>query len=87
VPRATGASARDWIARSFTHVEDVLDVALGVLLAAGAVVLLADATLTFVANLVAGSLPAETRMKSRGEMSMCHAISGCPVSERQTQCR
>jgi uncharacterized membrane protein (DUF373 family) len=58
VPRATGASARDWIARSFTHVEDVLYVALGVLLAAGAVVLLADATLTFVANLLAGTLPA-----------------------------
>ncbi len=56
--RATGASARDWIARSFTHVEDVLYVALGVLLAAGALVLLADATLTFVANLIAGTLPA-----------------------------
>jgi hypothetical protein len=58
VPRATGASARDWIARSFTHVEDVLYVALGVLLTAGALVLLADATLTFVTNLVAGTLPA-----------------------------
>ena len=58
MPRATGASARDWIARSFTHVEDVLYVALGVLLAAGALVLLADATLTFVANLFAGTLPA-----------------------------
>ena len=32
--------------------------ALGVLLAAGALVLLADATLTFVANLFAGTLPA-----------------------------
>ena len=31
--------------------------ALGVLLAAGALVLLADATLTFVANLIAGTLP------------------------------
>jgi len=57
VPRATGASARDWIARSFTHVEDVLYVALGVLLTAGALVLLADATLTFVSNLIAGTLP------------------------------
>ena len=55
--RATGASARDWIARSFTHVEDVLYVALGVLLAAGALVLLGDATLTFVTNLIAGTLP------------------------------
>jgi uncharacterized membrane protein (DUF373 family) len=58
VARATGASARDWIARSFTHVEDVLYVALGVLLAAGALVLLVDATMTFVTNLVAGTLPA-----------------------------
>jgi phosphate starvation-inducible membrane PsiE len=57
VPRATGASARDWIARSFTHVEDILYVGLGVLLAAGALVLLADATLAFVANLIAGTLP------------------------------
>ena len=58
MPRGGGASARDWIARSFTHVEDILYVALGVLLAAGALVLLADATLTFVTNLVAGTLPA-----------------------------
>jgi len=56
VPRAP--RARDWIARSFTHVEDVLYVALGVLLGAGALVLLADATLTFVTNLFAGTLPA-----------------------------
>ena len=56
--RAAGASARDWIARSFTHVEDVLYVALGVILAAGALVLLADATITFVTNLLAGTLPA-----------------------------
>ena len=58
MPRGGGASARDWIARSFTHVEDILYVALGVLLAAGALVLLADAALTFVTNLVAGTLPA-----------------------------
>jgi uncharacterized membrane protein (DUF373 family) len=57
VPRAASASARDWIARSFTHVEDVLYVALGVLLAAGALVLLGDATLTFARNLLDGTLP------------------------------
>jgi|SRR5262245_177086 len=56
--RAAGASARDWIARSFTHVEDVLYVALGVLLTAAALVLLADATVTFATNLFAGTLPA-----------------------------
>lgn len=54
--RPTGEAARDWIARSFTHVEDVLYVALGVLLAAGALFLLVDATLMFVANLLAGTL-------------------------------
>jgi phosphate starvation-inducible membrane PsiE len=59
VARATaGDSPREWIARSFTHVEDVLYVALGVLLTAGAVVLLGDATRAFVTNLVAGTLPA-----------------------------
>ena len=58
MPRAAVASVRDWIARSFTHVEDVLYVALGVLLAAGALVLLGDATLTFVRNLIDGTLPA-----------------------------
>ncbi len=57
MPRAAGASARDWTARSFTHVEDVLYVALGVLLAAGALVLLVDATLSFVTSLFAGTLP------------------------------
>ena len=58
MPRAGAVSStRDWIARSFTHVEDVLYVALGVLLAAGALVLLGDAALTFVSNLMAGTLP------------------------------
>ena len=57
MPRAAGASVRDWIARSFTHVEDVLYVALGVLLSAGALVLLGDAALTFVHHLIAGTLP------------------------------
>jgi hypothetical protein len=56
VARLTGAAARDWIARSFTRIEDVLYVALGVLLAAGALVLLVDTTLTFVTNLLAGTL-------------------------------
>jgi uncharacterized membrane protein (DUF373 family) len=59
VARAAASSARDWIARSFSHVEDVLYVALGVLLAAGALVLLGDATLTFVSNLIAGTLPGQ----------------------------
>jgi uncharacterized membrane protein (DUF373 family) len=56
VPRLTGSTARDWIARTFTQVEDLLYVALGVLLAAGALVLLVDATVSFVTNLLAGTL-------------------------------
>ncbi|HEV8584125.1 MAG TPA: phosphate-starvation-inducible PsiE family protein [Methylomirabilota bacterium] len=55
--RAAGAPTREWIARSFTHVEDVLYVALGVLLSAGALVLLGDATRSFVTHLLAGTLP------------------------------
>ena len=56
MPRLTGSTARDWIAQTFTHVEDLLYVALGVLLAAGALVLLVDATVSFVTNLLAGTL-------------------------------
>jgi uncharacterized membrane protein (DUF373 family) len=57
VARAAVAPTREWIARSFTHVEDVLYVALGVLLSAGALVLLGDATWSFVTHLLAGTLP------------------------------
>jgi uncharacterized membrane protein (DUF373 family) len=55
---ATGASVREWIARSFTHVEDVVYVGLGVLLAAGALVLLADGAWSFWGALTGGSLAA-----------------------------
>jgi phosphate starvation-inducible membrane PsiE len=54
---AANGSARDRIARTFTHVEDVVYVGLGVLLAAGALVLLGDATVSFVRSLLAGALP------------------------------
>jgi uncharacterized membrane protein (DUF373 family) len=53
-----GASARALVARGFTHVEDVLYVGLGVLLAGAALVLLADGALMFGRALVGGELPA-----------------------------
>lgn len=52
-----GASARAVVARGFTYIEDVLYVGLGVLLAAAAVVLLADGALMFWRALVASELP------------------------------
>ena len=53
-----GASARAVVARGFTYVEDVLYVGLGVLLAAAALVLLADGAVMFWRALVAAELPA-----------------------------
>jgi phosphate starvation-inducible membrane PsiE len=53
-----GASARAVVARGFTYVEDVLYVGLGVLLAAAALVLLADGAVMFWRALVATELPA-----------------------------
>ena len=55
---AAGASVRERIARSFTHVEDVVYVGLGVLLAAGALVLLGDGAVTFVRALGDGTMAA-----------------------------
>lgn len=52
-----GAGARNWIARQFTRVEDVVYVSLGVLLSGCAAVLLVAAGADFVTNLLAGSLP------------------------------
>jgi uncharacterized membrane protein (DUF373 family) len=57
VPGA-GASARAVVARGFTYVEDVLYVGLGVLLAAAALVLLADGAAMFWRALIGGELPA-----------------------------
>ena len=53
-----GASARALVARGFTHVEDVLYVGLGVLLAGAALVLLADGAMMFWRALIGGELPA-----------------------------
>ncbi|MEX2221890.1 MAG: phosphate-starvation-inducible PsiE family protein [Candidatus Rokuibacteriota bacterium] len=47
---------RERIAQAFTHVEDVLYVGIGVVLAAGAVGLLISAALAFVRSVVAGAV-------------------------------
>jgi uncharacterized membrane protein (DUF373 family) len=49
-------SARDWLTRVFSWVEDVVYVGLGALLAASALALLATAAHAFWLNLVAGTL-------------------------------
>ncbi len=49
--------AREWIARAFTRVEDVVYVGLGALLAASAAVLLVAGVMDFARYLVAGALP------------------------------
>lgn len=49
---------RLWIARAFTRVEDVVYVGLGVLLAAGALLLLADGALAFGTTLFEGGFAA-----------------------------
>ncbi|HSD85146.1 MAG TPA: phosphate-starvation-inducible PsiE family protein [Anaerolineae bacterium] len=49
---------REWVARSFSAVEDIVYVGLGLLLAAGSLVLLGSGALTFGQNLIAGSLGA-----------------------------
>ena len=48
--------AREWVARAFSRVEDVVYVALGVLLAASAIALLVSAGVTFVRTVAAGEI-------------------------------
>ncbi len=48
---------RGWIARQFTRVEDVVYIALGLLLAGCAAVLLVAGGVDFVSNLLGGTLP------------------------------
>ena len=51
------ARARAWVARGFTHVEDVVYVGLGVLLAGCALALLVSTASTFVSSILARALP------------------------------
>lgn len=46
---------RDWIARGFTAVEDIVYIGLGLLLGASAIVLLISGVITFFQNLASGS--------------------------------
>jgi hypothetical protein len=50
-------SARTWVAKAFTWVEDAVYIGLGVLLAGCALTLLASGVLAFWHHLLAGSLP------------------------------
>jgi phosphate starvation-inducible membrane PsiE len=47
---------REWVARAFTRVEDVVYIALGVLLAASAIALLASAGVAFVRTVAEGEI-------------------------------
>ena len=54
-PSATPQMTRDWIARGFTAVEDVVYIGLGLLLGAIAIVLLVNGIISFVQNLASGN--------------------------------
>jgi len=54
-PERAGAG-REWVARAFTRVEDVVYVALGLLLAASAIALLASAGIAFVRTVADGEV-------------------------------
>ena len=51
-----GGAGREWVARAFTRVEDVVYVALGLLLAASAIALLASAGVAFVRTVADGEV-------------------------------
>ncbi|MGH7964246.1 MAG: phosphate-starvation-inducible PsiE family protein [Candidatus Binatia bacterium] len=55
-PDEKESAARQWIARGFTSVEDIVYVGLGLLLATGAIVLLGTGALSFGRHLLAGTL-------------------------------
>lgn len=55
MPRGGQADeGREWVARSFTHVEDAVYLGLGLLLTAGAVALLVSSGIGFVRSVLAG---------------------------------
>jgi hypothetical protein len=67
-----GASARAVVARGFTHVEDVLYVGLGALLAGAALVLLAEDAAMFWRTLIGGELPARCDRSARSHPAHPH---------------
>ncbi|MDB6023313.1 MAG: hypothetical protein JWQ04_3170 [Pedosphaera sp.] len=54
-PSGTDVAPRDWIARGFTAVEDVVYIGLGLLLGVSAIVLLISGVISFVKELAAGT--------------------------------
>ncbi len=59
-PGGISPAIRERIAQSFTRVEDVVYVGLGLLLAAGSLVLLVDGGLMFARHSIAGTMPGAT---------------------------
>ena len=58
--RASRGDAREWIARQFTRLEDVVYVGLGILLAASALVLLVSSAIRFGESLFTGQFVAQS---------------------------
>jgi uncharacterized membrane protein (DUF373 family) len=56
-PGGISPAVRERIAQAFTRVEDVVYIGLAILLAAGAMALLVDGSITFGRQLLAGSMP------------------------------
>jgi len=59
VDKSQAASKRNWVARAFTLVEDVVYIGLGVILAASSIVLLVTGIIDFGQNLWSGSFAKE----------------------------
>ncbi len=58
--RGSRGDAREWIAKQFTRIEDVVYVGLGILLAASALVLLVSGAIRFGESLVTGQFVARS---------------------------
>lgn len=56
MPKTQEKETRQWVARGFTVIEDIVYVGLGVLLAGSALILLSGGIMMFVQNLRAGTL-------------------------------
>ena len=68
------APPREWVARAFTRVEDVVYVALGVLLAASAFALLVSAGTTFVRTIAEGDSEILYIVQARDEAVCSRAV-------------
>jgi len=57
VEKSQSGSKRNWVARAFTGVEDVVYIGLGLLLAASSIILLATGIIDFTHNFLSGAFP------------------------------